>query len=261
MDGVPDYKDDCPFAKGPVERNGCPFDNSVNAANNDVNNNIGAAVIVANGIDSDGDGVEDKFDKEANTPQGVKVYSNGIAFDSDKDGVPDHIDRCPLTYGNVDNDGCPDDEDLDGDGVIDRNDRCPDEKGEASNYGCPAKKATGNLEEELKGLVKRLKFSRSEGHVLKSNNIAICEKIGYLLNQYKATSVKIEVHTNNKPNLNYNLDLSKRRAFAIKKYLTKVSGVDADRVDVEGLGGAQPKYDVEIKEENIKNNRVELFVK
>ena len=105
-----------------------------------------------------------------------------------------------------------------------------------------------------------MKFSRSEGHILKSNNLLVLEKVGAILTQYKATAVRIEVHTNNKPNLKYNLDLSKRRAFAIKKYLTKVSGIEDERVEVEGLGGSKPKFDVENKAENIKNNRVELIV-
>lgn len=256
MDGVPDFRDNCPFAKGPVERQGCPIGNQ--SVNNGVNTNT--AVGLTNGPDADGDGIEDRFDNDQNTPSGVKVYSDGVAIDSDKDGVPDHLDKCPLTNGSLDKDGCPDDKDLDGDGVIDRNDRCPDVKGDIANYGCPAIKVTGNIEDELKKLGGKLKFSRSEGHVLKSNNLLILEKIGAILNQYKATSVNMEVHTNNKPNLRYNLDLSKRRAFAIKKYLTKVSGVESSRVDVKGLGGSKPKYDIENKTENIKNNRVELIV-
>lgn len=101
-------------------------------------------------------------------------------------------------------------------------------------------------------------FARSEGHILKSNNTLVLEKIGVLLNDFPATRVKIEVHTNNKPNLKYNLDLSKRRATAIMKYLTKVSGIAEDRLDVSGLGGTKPKYDVDSKELNAKNNRVEI---
>lgn len=188
------------------------------------------------------------------------MYSNGVAFDTDKDGIPDHEDRCPRTNGSADNGGCPKGKDSDGDGVEDNRDRCPTEKGSSTNFGCPVKKATGSIENELKVLADKMKFSRSEGHVLKSNNISILEKMGVILNEYKAISVSIEVHTNNKPNLKYNLDLSKRRAFAIRKYLTQVSGIDSSRIEVAGLGGTKPKYDVENKEENTKNNRVELYM-
>ena len=151
--------------------------------------------------------------------------------------------------------------DSDGDGVIDRKDKCPNNSGVASNEGCPESNAEGvDLADKLGALCSRLKFSRSEGHILKSSNLLILEKVGSVLNQDKSINARIEIHTNNKPNLKYNLDLSKRRAFAIKKYLTQQSGVDSDRIDVEGLGGTKPKYDIENKIENSKNNRVEIIV-
>ena len=48
-------------------------------------------------IDSDGDGVNDSWDKCPNTLQGIKVDENGCPMDTDKDGVPDSMDRCPRT--------------------------------------------------------------------------------------------------------------------------------------------------------------------
>lgn len=252
MDGVPDYIDDCPFAKGTAESGGCPL--------NGQNTNVVPMTRTTNEPDADGDGVPDSIDVEADTPPGVNVYSNGVAFDTDKDGVPDHEDKCPRTNGNVENGGCPENDDADGDGVIDSLDDCPDEVGSSSNFGCPIKKATGDIETELKLLISKMKFARSEGHVLKSNNIQILEKVAVLLNDYMAISVRIEVHTNNKPNLQYNLDLSKRRAFAIKKYLTQVGGISSSRLDIVGLGGTKPKYDFEDKAQNSKNNRVELYM-
>jgi len=46
--------------------------------------------------DSDGDGVVDAVDQEANTPAGVPVDTRGRVLDSDKDGVPDHKDIEPF---------------------------------------------------------------------------------------------------------------------------------------------------------------------
>ena len=40
-------------------------------------------------IDSDDDGVVDKFDLEQNTPTGITVDDSGRSLDIDKDGVPD----------------------------------------------------------------------------------------------------------------------------------------------------------------------------
>lgn len=46
--------------------------------------------------DSDGDGVVDAIDQEANTPAGVPVDTKGRVLDSDKDGVPDYKDLEPF---------------------------------------------------------------------------------------------------------------------------------------------------------------------
>lgn len=73
--------------------------------------------------DSDNDGVSDVFDKEENTPEGVKVYGDGSTVDSDRDGIPDTKDLEPFSdpgakvneFGqslDSDGDGVPDSRDL-----------------------------------------------------------------------------------------------------------------------------------------------------
>jgi OOP family OmpA-OmpF porin len=96
--------------------------------------------------DADGDGVNDKMDKCANTPKGAKVDSNGCPKDTDLDGVFDGIDKCPGTPKGwaVDATGCP--KDTDGDGIADKLDKCPNTpKGEkVNNDGCPAEDEDGD---------------------------------------------------------------------------------------------------------------------
>ena len=220
--------------------------------------------VAGSGMDSDGDGVPDIYDKEPNTPKESRVYGDGVSVDSDMDGIPDYKDYCPFAKGTIEKNGCPEDnEDVDnlnkfGLGVSE-NRALKDDNSIDDVPGDPV--TIGSVESELKLLASQMHFSRSEGHVLKQHNISILDKIGAILNKYEEASVRIEVHTNNKPNLKYNLDLSKRRSFAIKKHLTKIRGIDSSRLDVVGLGASEPKYDTDIKEENFKNNRVEIDVK
>lgn len=220
--------------------------------------------VVGGGMDSDGDGVPDIYDKEPNTPKESRVYGDGVSVDSDMDGIPDYIDYCPFAKGSKEKNGCPvDNEETNKNSVAVGSTlttrALKDGEGTQEAPGNPA--MLGSVESELKLLASQMRFSRSEGHVLKQHNISILDKIGTILNDYPDAEVRIEVHTNNKPNLKYNLDLSKRRSFAIKKHLTKVRGIDSSRLDVVGLGGTEPKYDTDIKEENYKNNRVEIDVK
>jgi len=74
-------------------------------------------------IDSDGDGVADKFDQDNNTPKGVSVDGSGRPLDVDSDGVYDYKDEDPFTSPGVqvdtsgreldgDNDGVPNSKDV-----------------------------------------------------------------------------------------------------------------------------------------------------
>ncbi|MDG2281054.1 MAG: thrombospondin type 3 repeat-containing protein [Flavicella sp.] len=97
-DGTPDHEDACPLKPGSSVDAGCP------KTTNDTS--VAGAGATIDLTDTDQDGVMDQFDAEPNTPQGVKVYGNGVAVDSDNDGIPDHEDNCPNISGTADLNGC-----------------------------------------------------------------------------------------------------------------------------------------------------------
>ncbi len=55
--------------------------------------------------DSDGDGVSDAFDLEANTPKGALVDGSGRALDLDGDGIRHELDTDPFTQRGARVDG------------------------------------------------------------------------------------------------------------------------------------------------------------
>lgn len=91
--------------------------------------------------DSDGDGVNDRYDDCPNTPTGAYVNQDGCPTDSDGDGILNGLDDCPRTpraaAGYVDIFGCPIDSDFDG--VPDFEDSCKDgpEGALVDEFGCP----------------------------------------------------------------------------------------------------------------------------
>lgn len=67
-------------------------------------------------MDSDGDGVVNKFDLENNTPSGITVDDVGRSLDADNDGLPDHIDDDSFSTpgSHIDSNGRELDDDRDG---------------------------------------------------------------------------------------------------------------------------------------------------
>jgi len=245
-DNVPDYRDECPFKSGSVENKGCP--------------KIVGAIQNNNNVDTDEDGILDLYDKEPNTPYGVKVYSNGVSLDSDKDNVPDHKDRCPLIKGLPENEGCPKTEDLDGDGVSDNNDLCPNEYGTVANNGCPDKNFDKSVFLRIEASAQKIYFERTK-NTLTTKTTEALDEILIIMEEFTATKFEIAAHTDNKHNEKYSLFLSKRRANAIMKYLVD-GGINEDRLSSEGYGDTQPKYSNTASLATSElNNRVEFNYK
>jgi len=233
-DGVPDQFDRCPDTpKGAtVDANGCPKD-------------------------TDGDGVFDGLDRCPDTPKGATVDANGCPKDTDGDGVFDGLDRCPDTPkgATVDANGCP--KDTDGDGVFDGLDRCPDtpkgDKVDASGCSLPPPPPLA-VQESL--VLEGVNFETNSA-TLTTGSLAVLDRVAGSLAEWPEVRVEIGGHTDSTGEAAYNLDLSMRRAAAVRDYLVK-KGTDGSRIEVKGHGETVPIADNATKEGRAKNRRVEL---
>ena len=70
--------------------------------------------------------------------------------------------------------------------------------------------------------------------------------------------MRIDGHTDGIGSDAANLDLSRRRAAAVKTALVKRYGIAADRLSTGGFGESQPKADNATPEGRALNRRVEL---
>lgn len=75
-------------------------------------------------------------------------------------------------------------------------------------------------------------------------------------------AMKVEVigYTDDLGSDSYNLSLSKRRAQVVKDYMT-ANGISSERLDVKGMGEADPVGDNQTSEGRILNRRIEFKVK
>ncbi len=174
------------------------------------------------------------------------------AVDSDNDGVPDNLDKCPNTPRGVavDKDGCP--LDTDGDGVYDYLDKCPGTpRGSAvDKNGCTAERVSIRLD---------IKFDTDKADIKPEYNDEI-KKVGDMMNKYPEIKMLIEGHTDNVGPVEYNKDLSLRRADAVKRYLVEKFGIAPERLTAKGFGPTNPIADNSTPEGRQKNRRIEAVI-
>ncbi len=96
--------------------------------------------------------------------------------------------------------------------------------------------------------------------VVKPESYGTLKEIAAILNEVPDVKVKILGHTDADGADATNLDLSKRRATSVKAELAKSFGVNADRIETDGMGESQPVAPNDTPVNKALNRRVE-FVK
>jgi outer membrane protein OmpA-like peptidoglycan-associated protein len=85
------------------------------------------------------------------------------------------------------------------------------------------------------------------------------DKIANALNQYPATLARVEGHTDSTGSEDYNLNLSMRRADAVRNLLVQ-AGVTSSRVETVGFGESRPISSNETAAGRMQNRRVEIKI-
>lgn len=95
---------------------------------------------------------------------------------------------------------------------------------------------------------------------LKPESFGVIKEIAGVMKEYAEIKVNIIGHTDTDGSDAANLELSKKRAAAVKDALAKEFGIDDTRIETNGKGETQPVADNTTKEGKAANRRVE-FVK
>ncbi|MBX7083830.1 MAG: OmpA family protein [Nannocystaceae bacterium] len=211
-------------------------------------------------LDRDNDGLYDKDDacpyEAADTDDGCPTDRDG-----DNDGVPDARDRCPKQWGDGAG-GCPI-PDTDGDGVLDGKDECETEPETHNAYkdldGCPDQApATPPALQELSGVIEGITFDSAKATIRKESK-PVLDKVVKTLKDHPNAKVEIVGHTDDDGPREANVELSRKRAEAVKRYLVE-AGIAEGRLTTQGVGPDQPLADNGTKEGRAKNRRIEFKV-
>ena len=132
--------------------------------------------------------------------------------------------------------------DSDGDGIDNDYDKCPDTPAGAkvNSQGCWS--------------YNTIEFS-FDGTAIKSGYEGLFDNATYVLKRNPDMTVQIEGHTDSQGPAEYNLDLSTRRAQAVKDHLIK-NGIDGNRLTVKGFGEANPIANNDTPAGRAENRRV-----
>lgn len=242
------------------------------------------AQVVPGDVDTDSDGVVDLLDKCKNSPVGAIVDRDGCPLDSDNDQVFDGIDRCPQTAAvdvkHVDSLGCA--PDSDGDGIPDHRDRCLNTaKGVAvDSSGCVLDSDNDGVENSLdkcpdspkelpvnqegcpdltKIFLKQVYHKLfSSGEVkIRTDQTAVFDSIVVMLKRFPEVSVMVSGYTDDVGPDDGNLQLSQKRADAVKSYLVR-AGIAESRITSIGRGESNFMASNRTRSGREQNRRIEL---
>lgn len=94
---------------------------------------------------------------------------------------------------------------------------------------------------------------------IKPESAGVLKEIGTVLKENGDVKIKIIGHTDSDGSDAANLDLSKKRAEAVKAALAKEYGIDESRMETDGKGESKPVADNKTKEGKAQNRRVEFI--
>ena len=230
-DGILDVNDLCPndpeTRNGVDDEDGCP-DEAFN--------------------DRDGDGLRDAVDQCPDDPEDFDNHQDEDGCpdpDNDLDGILDVDDLCPDDPedkdGFEDADGCPD-PDNDRDRILDVDDSCPNDpetyNGHEDEDGCPDKGKVVVRQGKLE-ILDKIYFETNKD-VIKEVSFPLLDAIAAtLLGNPQLQVVEIQGHADERSSAAYNLDLTERRAQAVRLALED-RGVEPERLRARGMASHSP---------------------
>lgn len=181
--------------------------------------------------------------------------------DRDGDDVTDNQDACPDVPGQPPS-GCPTVclPDDDGDKVPNTTDECPDQPEDRNGFldddGCPDEVPRELT--DLSGVMDGIHFDTDRDTITR-DSVPVLERAAEVLGKYPDLRVEISGHTDSRGGYKHNMDLSRRRADAVRSWLVE-HGVDGSRIETRGAGPNEPIDTNETAAGRFNNRRIEFEI-
>jgi outer membrane protein OmpA-like peptidoglycan-associated protein len=255
-DGVFDERDQCPDEPG-TATNGCPVrdldSDGLVEPDDQCPTEAGRAPTGCPILDADADGLLDSTDQCVNE----KGEAPSGCPDDDRDGFVGAADRCPTVLGAAP-DGCL--ADQDGDGISGVDDHCPDRPETMNGFqdtdGCPDELPAAL--QEFVGVIAGIEFDNNQAAIRPSSEASL-DKAFRVLEDYPTLRIEVIGHTDDRGAREHNVDLSLRRAEAVKQRLV-AKGIDASRIQSNGAGPDVPITTNDTAAGRQQNRRIEFRI-
>ena len=149
--------------------------------------------------------------------------------------------------------------DRDNDGIVDRDDKCPDDMedydGIDDEDGCPEQGHRHTVTGKSEIITLQPIEFEFDKDVLRDSAYPILDDVVQAIKDNNITLLEVQGHTDEQGNDAYNLDLSKRRAATVMRYLRE-HGIDSTRLLSEGYGETMPLDNRKTQAAYTKNRRV-----
>ncbi len=140
--------------------------------------------------------------------------------------------------------------DSDQDGVEDLNDQCLD-----TAFGSPVDASGCDI---FGGVIEGVKFESGSDTLTAGAQLEL-DQVAQTLSEYQDLDINIDAHTDNTGSAESNLQLSRRRAVSVARYLVG-QGVAGDRLKPRAFGESQPRTTNASAEGRAANRRVEFTI-
>ncbi|WP_299365970.1 OmpA family protein [Winogradskyella sp.] len=101
-------------------------------------------------------------------------------------------------------------------------------------------------------------FDTNKSYVNEASKVTL-DKLAGIFNEYTDTKILVVGHTDNTGSDEYNMELSKKRAYSVTNYLVE-KGISQGRFTTNWYGETQPKYDNATADGRSKNRRVNIAI-
>ncbi|NJK33003.1 MAG: OmpA family protein, partial [Deltaproteobacteria bacterium] len=166
-------------------------------------------------------------------------------------------DQCPREPGPAPS-GCPPDQDEDE--IPDEEDKCPAEPETRNGFddddGCPD--VVPSEFQDLAGILKGINFD-TDKDVIRPESKPILDRAVEVLQKFPQVRIEISGHTDSRGGYEHNMDLSQRRAEAVKRYLVD-AGIEEARIETRGAGPNEPIATNDTSEGRAENRRIEVKI-